>query len=114
MTGRLSTGFIAPYVGVPRLMIIATAACGILILGMIALDRIPTIVVLGTMYGYFAGVRQLLFFSYVVGSGTEQGCPRVDIALLAPLMAFLTSDLSELGFVVPTNPVIHARILKHR
>jgi hypothetical protein len=66
LIGRLSTGFIAPYVGVPRLMIIATAACGILILGMIGLDRIPTVVVLGTIYGYFAGVCQSLFISHLV------------------------------------------------
>ncbi|KAF8557262.1 MFS general substrate transporter [Imleria badia] len=76
LIGRLSTGFIAPYVGVPRLLIISTAVCGILILGMIGLNRVPTVVVIGTIYGYFAGV-----------------C----IALLAPLMALLTSDISELG-----------------
>ena len=62
LIGRLSTGFIAPYVGVPRLIVISTAACGILILGMIGLDRIPTVVVLGTIYGYFSGVCQSLSF----------------------------------------------------
>ena len=68
LIGRLSAGFIAPYVGVPRLMIIAAAVCSILILGMIGLDGIPTVVVLGTIYGYFAGICQLLFFSHFVGS----------------------------------------------
>ncbi|KAF8557263.1 MFS general substrate transporter [Imleria badia] len=76
LIGRLSTGFIAPHVGVPSLLIISTAACGILILGMIGLNRVPTIVVIGTIYGYFSGV-----------------C----IALLAPLMTLLTNDISELG-----------------
>lgn len=59
--GRLSTGFIAPYVGVPRLMIVSTAACSILILGMMGLTRVPTVVVLGTIYGYFSGVCQSPF-----------------------------------------------------
>ena len=68
LIGRLSTGFIAPYIGVPRLVIMSTAACGILILGMIGLDRIPTVVVLGLIYGYPAGVCQLLFFSHFVES----------------------------------------------
>ncbi|KAI9570489.1 MFS general substrate transporter [Boletus coccyginus] len=76
LIGRLSSGFIAPRVGVARLMIITTAACGILILGMISLDGAPTVAVLGTIYGYFAGIY---------------------IALLAPLMTFLTNDFSKLG-----------------
>ncbi|KAG8217834.1 major facilitator superfamily domain-containing protein [Butyriboletus roseoflavus] len=76
LIGRLSTGFIAPRVGVPRFMIISTAGCGILILGMIGLSSAPTVVMLGTVYGYFAGVY---------------------IALLSPLMTLLTTDLSELG-----------------
>ncbi|KAH0827063.1 MFS general substrate transporter [Lanmaoa asiatica] len=76
LIGRLSTGFIAPRVGVPRFMIISTGVCGILILAMIGLNNIRTVVVLGTIYGYFAGVY---------------------IALLSPLMALLTNDLSELG-----------------
>jgi hypothetical protein len=66
LIGRLSTGFIAPHVGVPRLMIMTTAVCGILILGMIGLDRIPTVVAIGTIYGYFSGVCQSLFFSNFV------------------------------------------------
>jgi len=37
-------------------MIITMAACGILTLGMIGLDGVPTVVVIGTIYGYFAGV----------------------------------------------------------
>ena len=71
LIGRLSTGFIASYVGVPRLMIIVTAVCGILILGMIGLDGIPTVVVLGTIYGYFSGICQFLFFSHFASRTIE-------------------------------------------
>ena len=37
------------------LIIIATAMCGILALGMIGLGSVPTVVVIGTIYGYFLG-----------------------------------------------------------
>ncbi|KAN0076916.1 Major facilitator superfamily domain containing protein [Tylopilus felleus] len=76
LIGRLSTGFIAPYFGVPSLMIISTAMCGILIFGMMGLSSVPSVVALGMIYGYFAG-------NY--------------IALLSPLIALLTNDISELG-----------------
>ena len=65
LMGRLSAGFIAPYVSVPRLMIVSTAACVILVLGMIALNHVPMVVVLGTIYGYFSGMCQSPFFRMV-------------------------------------------------
>ncbi|KIJ69000.1 hypothetical protein HYDPIDRAFT_80918 [Hydnomerulius pinastri MD-312] len=74
--GRLTSGFIAPYTGVPNLMIISTFLCSVLILGMIGLSSLASVIVIGIIYGYFAGVY---------------------IALMAPLMAFLTPELSELG-----------------
>ena len=58
LIGRLSAGFIAPYIGVARLLIISTAVCSILMIGMIGLNRVPTVVVIGTIYGYFAGTCQ--------------------------------------------------------
>ncbi|KAF8447578.1 MFS general substrate transporter [Boletus edulis BED1] len=76
LIGRLSAGFIAPRVGVPRLMILSTAVCAIFILGMIGLNRVATVVVLGTIYGYFAGIY---------------------IAMLSPTITLLTSDFSEIG-----------------
>jgi len=76
LIARLTGGFIEHRVGVVNMMILATAGCGILILGMIGLKGIATVVTLGMLYGYFAGIY---------------------IALLPPLMAHLTSDLSELG-----------------
>ncbi|KAF8136727.1 major facilitator superfamily domain-containing protein [Boletus edulis] len=76
LIGRLSAGFIASRVGVPRLIILSTAVCAILIFGMIGLNRVATVVVLGTIYGYFAGTY---------------------ITMLPPTMTLLTSDFSEIG-----------------
>jgi len=76
LLGRLSAGFISSLVGVPVLTIIATAACGVLILSMIDLGSVLTVVLLGTIYGYCSGVY---------------------VAMFSPLIAFLTTDLSELG-----------------
>ncbi|KAG0693803.1 major facilitator superfamily domain-containing protein [Suillus ampliporus] len=74
--GRVTSGFIAAFTGVPNLTIVATISCGVLNLGLIGLSNLADVVVLGVLYGYFAG----LF-----------------IGILAPLMANLTPDLSELG-----------------
>lgn len=62
LMGRFSAGFIAPYVSVPRLMTVSTAACGILVLGMIGLNHVPMVVVLGTIYGYFLACVSRIFF----------------------------------------------------
>jgi len=74
--GRVMSGFIAGFTGVPNLIVVATIACGVIILGMIGLNSLASVVALGICYGYFAGMY---------------------IAMLAPLMAILTSDISELG-----------------
>jgi MFS family permease len=73
---RVMSGFIATFTGVPNLIIVATISGGVLILGMIGLSSLVSVVVLGVMYGYFAGLY---------------------IAMVAPLVATLTPDLSELG-----------------
>ncbi|KAG1754141.1 major facilitator superfamily domain-containing protein [Suillus lakei] len=73
---RVTSGFIAAFTGVPNLIIVATISGGVLILGMIGLSSLASVVVLGVMYGYFAGLY---------------------IAMVAPLVATLTPDLSELG-----------------
>ncbi|KAH7889302.1 major facilitator superfamily domain-containing protein [Phlebopus sp. FC_14] len=74
--GRLSAGFIAPLLGVANLTTASTFACGVLILGMIGLSSVTSVIVLGVIYGYFAGVY---------------------IALMAPLIAVLTTNHAELG-----------------
>ncbi|KAG2140762.1 major facilitator superfamily domain-containing protein [Suillus cothurnatus] len=74
--GRVSSGFIAVFTGVPNLTIVATISCGVLNLGLIGLSSLASTTVLGVIYGYFAGLY---------------------IGAWVPLMADLTPDLSELG-----------------
>ncbi|KAJ6626626.1 major facilitator superfamily domain-containing protein [Mycena sp. CBHHK59/15] len=74
--GRLFPGFFTRSLGIVN-MATAAAGCGaVLILGMISLRNIASVVVIGVLYGFCAGVF---------------------ITLMAPLLAFLTEDLSELG-----------------
>ncbi|OJA20813.1 hypothetical protein AZE42_12487 [Rhizopogon vesiculosus] len=56
--------------------IISTVACSALLISMIALHDIASVIVIAVMYGYFSGVY---------------------IALVVPLIAVMTPDLSELG-----------------
>ncbi|KAG1843891.1 major facilitator superfamily domain-containing protein [Suillus subluteus] len=74
--GRLTSGFIEAFTGVLNLTIVSSISCGVLILGMIGLSSLASVVVLGVLYGYFSGLN---------------------IAMMAPLIATLTPDLSELG-----------------
>ncbi|KAG1789940.1 major facilitator superfamily domain-containing protein [Suillus plorans] len=74
--GRCTAGIIAAYAGVLNFTIASTLACSAVIISMMALSDMASVVVLGLAYGYFSGVY---------------------IALLVPLMAVLTPDLSELG-----------------
>ncbi|KAG2152565.1 MFS general substrate transporter [Suillus bovinus] len=74
--GRCTAGIIAPYTGLLNLTIVSTAACGVVIISMIALSNISSVVVIGIAYGYFSGVY---------------------IALWVPMVGMLTPDLSELG-----------------
>ncbi|KAG2140790.1 MFS general substrate transporter [Suillus cothurnatus] len=74
--GRCTAGAIAAYTGVLNLTITSTVACSAIIISMIALSDVASVVVLGLTYGYFSGVF---------------------VALIVPLVAVLTPDLSELG-----------------
>ncbi|KAG2742012.1 MFS general substrate transporter [Suillus brevipes Sb2] len=74
--GRVTSGFIAAFTGVPNLAIVSTLSCGILNLGLIGLSNLASATVLGVIYGYFAGIY---------------------IGVWVPLMADLTPDLSQLG-----------------
>lgn len=54
--GRLTPGFFAHTLGIPN-MVAASAGCGsVVILGMIGLRTVASVVVLGILYGYCAGV----------------------------------------------------------
>ncbi|KIM69509.1 hypothetical protein SCLCIDRAFT_102575 [Scleroderma citrinum Foug A] len=74
--GRMSAGFLTPFVGVPDLTILSTVACAALLVGMIWLSSVASFVVLGFLYGAFSGMN---------------------IAMMAPFMALLTANQSELG-----------------
>lgn len=74
--GRCTAGIIPAYTGLLNLLIASSAACGVIIISMIALSNISGVVVIGVGYGYFSGVY---------------------IAVLVPLVTMLTPDLSELG-----------------
>ncbi|KAG2118699.1 major facilitator superfamily domain-containing protein [Suillus discolor] len=74
--GRFTSGFIASFTGVLNLTIVASISCGVLILGMIGLNNLASVIVLGMLYGYLSGLN---------------------VAMAPPLVATLTPDLSELG-----------------
>ncbi|OJA16741.1 hypothetical protein AZE42_09318 [Rhizopogon vesiculosus] len=74
--GRISSGYISVFVGVPYVTIGSTIACGGVILGMIGLSSLVSVVVIAILYGYLSGVYS---------------------AMAAPLLTALTPDMSELG-----------------
>ena len=56
LIGRLSPGLVVHRLGVAN-MLVAAAGCGsVLILSMIALKSVASVVVIGVIYGFFAGV----------------------------------------------------------
>ncbi|KAJ7811179.1 hypothetical protein B0H13DRAFT_1926898 [Mycena leptocephala] len=72
--GRLSPGFFAHQLGVVNMATAAAGVGAVLILSMIALKTVASVVVIGVLYGYCAG-----------------------ISLMAPFITVLTDDLGELG-----------------
>ncbi|KAG2049558.1 MFS general substrate transporter [Suillus hirtellus] len=74
--GRVTSGYIAAYTGVPNLTVISAIMCGSVILGTIGLSSLTSVVILGVLYGYSSGVYN---------------------AMVGPLVAVLTPDPSELG-----------------
>ncbi|KAF7378207.1 MFS general substrate transporter [Mycena sanguinolenta] len=74
--GRVTPGFFAHSLGIAN-MVAGSAGCGsVLILTMIALSNVANTAVLAVLYGFSSGVF---------------------IAMLAPLVAALTDDITELG-----------------
>ncbi|KAG2356841.1 major facilitator superfamily domain-containing protein [Suillus spraguei] len=74
--GRVTAGYIAAYTGVLNLTVIAAISCGSLIFGLIGLKSLTSVVILGVLYGYFAGMYD---------------------AIVGPLVATLATPLN-LGF----------------
>ncbi|KAF7348859.1 hypothetical protein MVEN_01406000 [Mycena venus] len=76
--GRLSPGFFAHRFGVPEMVAASGGVGAVLILCMIALKSVASVVVLGVLYGYSAGIF---------------------VTLMAPIFSVLTDDVGELGQV---------------
>ncbi|KAJ6451780.1 MFS general substrate transporter [Mycena sanguinolenta] len=74
--GRLSPGFFAHKLGVVNMVTASAGVGSVLILCMIALKSVASVVVIGVLYGYSAGIF---------------------VTLMAPLLTILTDDLGELG-----------------
>ncbi|KAJ7464119.1 major facilitator superfamily domain-containing protein [Mycena latifolia] len=74
--GRLSPGFFARKLGIINMVTAASDCSAVLILSMIALKTVASVVVIGVLYGFCAGVF---------------------VTLMAPLLVILTEDLGELG-----------------
>jgi hypothetical protein len=56
--GRLSPGLYANRLGIDNVVVIATCCCAILVLGIIAVKTVVSVVVIGIIYGFFAGICQ--------------------------------------------------------
>lgn len=76
LLGSLSPGFFAHSLGVVNMLVTACFCCTILIFAMVGLTNIPSFVAIAVLYGYFVGIY---------------------ITLLAPVISFLTIDVSEFG-----------------
>ncbi|KAJ7813776.1 major facilitator superfamily domain-containing protein [Mycena olivaceomarginata] len=74
--GRLSPGFFAQRLGVVNMVTAASGVGAVLILCMIALKSIASVVIIGVLYGYTAGIF---------------------VSLMAPLLTTLTDNIGELG-----------------
>ncbi|KAJ6531377.1 MFS general substrate transporter [Mycena vulgaris] len=74
--GRLCPGLISHRWGVKPMMTVASGCGAVLILTMISIHDIASVVTIGVLYGFFAGII---------------------VTLMGPLLATLTDDMSELG-----------------
>lgn len=76
------------------MVVLSTGCCSILIFSMILIKSAVSVIVIAVFYGFFAGMCKsgstILLFTFYDLSCT-------DIALLAPLLAVLADDLSEIG-----------------
>ena len=75
-------------------MVMAATGCGaVLILSMIALKSVASVVAIGILYGFWAGVcvyTSPLFWLFI-------NLRNAVVTLMAPLVAVLTENMEELG-----------------
>jgi len=74
--GRLSSVIFAKPLGIPNMIVISTVCCSVLIFGMLGVKSVAGMVVFAVIYGFFVGIF---------------------MTVIAPLVAILTEDMSELG-----------------
>lgn len=74
--GRLTASVVSSYVGIPSAIIGCSFISSALIFSMIGLHSVASVSLIGVSYGFFAG-----------------GC----IALVAPLISYLTPEVSDIG-----------------
>ncbi|KAG2093152.1 major facilitator superfamily domain-containing protein [Suillus discolor] len=74
--GQLTSGLLVECFGVPRVLTVSTSAGTVLLFSLIGLRTLASVVVIGILYGYSAGIFQ---------------------ALWAPILAVLSPDPSDLG-----------------
>ena len=99
--GRLSPAFYANALGIENIIAVTTGCCSIMILGMIGIKSVAGVVSIGIIYGFFAGICKPIWLLQNLSCLSEHVLPIYfsDIALLAPLLAILNDDFSELGWV---------------
>ncbi|KAH9478949.1 Aspyridones efflux protein apdF [Psilocybe cubensis] len=74
--GRIFAGFSGGLFGIGNLVVFCTACCSILIFFMIGISEVSSVVLFAVVYGFFSGAY---------------------IALMAPMIANLADDVSEIG-----------------
>lgn len=98
--GQLCSTVLVGHLSVPTLTIIATFCCTVILFGMIGVHTVAGIVVFGVLYGYFSGICAsflcLTRLDLLIARPVFV-CPV--LALWTPIMALLSPDLSELGYV---------------
>ena len=94
--GRLAPGLVANKLGVTNILTISAFICAALILSMIALGNVASVVVIGILYGFFSGACEYRTIRLL---SPKLICPPKDISMLGPVLAALTDNMSELGYV---------------
>ncbi|KAJ6461855.1 MFS general substrate transporter [Mycena vitilis] len=95
--GRLSPGLFVHRFGVINMITVSTGVGSVLLLSMIALKSIASVVVLGVLYGYSAGLCKFIRKPALSFCGSFFLLHATVVTLMAPLVAVLTDNMGELG-----------------
>jgi hypothetical protein len=92
--GQLTSGLLVEYFGVPGVMTFSTFAGTVLLFSLIGLRTLASVVVIGILYGYSAGICK----SRTMAHHTRSLLFSTVQALWAPVLAVLSPDPSDLGY----------------